>query len=172
MKQGEKFPFDHFVYCNIGNPQAVGQKPVSFPRQVISCILYGYKNYSKMNMNMTNDMKSDIVTRAENTVLSLDSNINKYTDKRGNHEIRKNVADFINNRDGLDNVTADDILLSNGASSSIKLALESLIFEKGDAVMVPVPQYPLYSATLALKGAVLVPYYLKEEKEWGIDVSI
>ena len=36
--------------------------------------------------------------------------------------------------------------------------------------MVPIPQYPLYSATLSLLGAKLVPYYLEEEKEWGIDV--
>ena len=36
--------------------------------------------------------------------------------------------------------------------------------------MVPVPQYPLYSATLSLLGAKLVPYYLDEKKNWGVNV--
>jgi alanine transaminase len=40
-----------------------------------------------------------------------------------------------------------------------------------DAVLVPIPQYPLYSATLALYGGTLLPYYLQEDKEWGLDVA-
>ena len=35
--------------------------------------------------------------------------------------------------------------------------------------MVPIPQYPLYSALLTLDGGTLVKYYLDEEKSWGID---
>jgi len=38
--------------------------------------------------------------------------------------------------------------------------------------MVPIPQYPLYSASLNLLGAKLLPYHLNEEKQWGIDVNI
>jgi aspartate/methionine/tyrosine aminotransferase len=40
-----------------------------------------------------------------------------------------------------------------------------------DAVLVPIPQYPLYSATLALYGGTLLPYYLQEEKGWALDVK-
>jgi glutamate--glyoxylate aminotransferase len=37
--------------------------------------------------------------------------------------------------------------------------------------MVPVPQYPLYSATIALLGGTLVPYYLEETANWGLDTN-
>lgn len=36
-------------------------------------------------------------------------------------------------------------------------------------ILVPVPQYPLYSAAIALFGGALVPYYLEEEANWGLD---
>ena len=38
-------------------------------------------------------------------------------------------------------------------------------------MLVPIPQYPLYSAGLALFGGTLIPYYLKEENKWGLDVN-
>jgi aspartate/methionine/tyrosine aminotransferase len=37
--------------------------------------------------------------------------------------------------------------------------------------MVPIPQYPLYSALLTLEGGLMVKYYLEEEKNWGINAS-
>lgn len=38
-------------------------------------------------------------------------------------------------------------------------------------VLVPVPQYPLYSATISLFGGSLVPYFLEETANWGLDVN-
>ena len=38
-------------------------------------------------------------------------------------------------------------------------------------ILVPVPQYPLYSAAIALFGGSLVPYYLEETANWGLDVN-
>ena len=38
-------------------------------------------------------------------------------------------------------------------------------------ILVPVPQYPLYSAAIALLGGSLVPYYLEETANWGLDVN-
>jgi len=40
-----------------------------------------------------------------------------------------------------------------------------------DGVMVPIPQYPLYSASIALYGGELVPYYLDEQNGWGLDMN-
>ena len=37
-------------------------------------------------------------------------------------------------------------------------------------ILVPVPQYPLYSAAISLFGGSLVPYYLDEEANWGLDL--
>jgi len=37
--------------------------------------------------------------------------------------------------------------------------------------MIPIPQYPLYSALITLNGGTLVPYYLDESKNWALDVK-
>jgi glutamate--glyoxylate aminotransferase len=40
-----------------------------------------------------------------------------------------------------------------------------------DQILVPVPQYPLYSAAISLFGGSLVPYYLEETANWGLDIN-
>ena len=40
-----------------------------------------------------------------------------------------------------------------------------------DGVLVPIPQYPLYSALLTLYNGKFIPYYLDEEKNWGLDAT-
>lgn len=47
----------------------------------------------------------------------------------------------------------------------------TLISDENDAFLVPVPQYPLYSAALALYGGTLLPYYLNEDDHWSINVA-
>lgn len=57
-----------------------------------------------------------------------------------------------------------DVLISHlSVSAGVKLVLNLLIRDESDAVMVPIPQYPLYTATLAALGGSFVPYYLDEE---------
>lgn len=67
----------------------------------------------------------------------------------------------------------EDVYLCAGASQSIKAVLNLLnrkIDGKVPGIMVPIPQYPLYSATIAEFGMNLVEYYLNEEKNWGLDI--
>lgn len=61
-----------------------------------------------------------------------------------------------------------------GASDAIKNVLKLLINNvdgKKPGVMIPIPQYPLYSATLAEFDIKQVGYYLDEERGWGLDVT-
>lgn len=60
---------------------------------------------------------------------------------------------------------------ADGASSSVHLLLSAMIKDAQDAFLVPVPQYPLYSAALTLYGGTLVPYYLDEDNGWAVDVD-
>ncbi|KAL8519141.1 hypothetical protein ACS0TY_010180 [Phlomoides rotata] len=48
--------------------------------------------------------------------------------------------------------------------------LNTIIRGEGDGILVPVPQYPLYSATITLLGGSLVPYFLEETANWGLDI--
>jgi alanine transaminase len=64
-----------------------------------------------------------------------------------------------------------DIYLSAGASSGVNTLLHIICAGSQTGVLVPIPQYPLYTATLAVLNATCVPYYLEESKAWGTDVE-
>jgi hypothetical protein len=84
--------------------------------------------------------------------------------------VRAEVAGFISARDGVP-AHASDIFLSDGASPAAQAFLKALIRSRSDGVMVPIPQYPLYSASITLYGGELVPYYLDEENTWAMDIN-
>lgn len=67
----------------------------------------------------------------------------------------------------------EDVYLCAGASQSIKAVMNLLnrkIDGKNPGIMVPIPQYPLYSATIAEFGMNQVGYYLDEDNNWGLDI--
>jgi alanine transaminase len=64
-----------------------------------------------------------------------------------------------------------DIYLSAGASSGVNTLLHVICADEKSGILVPIPQYPLYTATLSVLGATCVPYYLDEGKSWGTDLS-
>lgn len=76
----------------------------------------------------------------------------------------------IKERDGHD-CHVDDLYLTEGASGAVKNILQILIRNEKDAILIPFPQYPLYSAAIALLGGTVVPYYPDENKGWQIDPS-
>lgn len=98
--------------------------------------------------------------------------VGSYSDSAGIEVIRRHAAEYIQNRDGCP-ARYEDIYLCAGASQSIKSVLALLNRElngKTPGVMVPIPQYPLYSATIAEYGMEQIGYYLDESKNWGLDI--
>ncbi len=61
--------------------------------------------------------------------------------------------------------------MTNGASEGVRTAFTMLIRNSNDGVMIPIPQYPLYSALITLNGGRQIPYYLDETQNWALDVS-
>lgn len=59
--------------------------------------------------------------------------------------------------------------MTNGASEGVRHVFKLLIREKNDGIMVPIPQYPIYSALCTLERGTMVKYYLEEDKNWGVD---
>ncbi len=134
IKDGKDYPFKDFIQCNIGNPQAVGQKAITFPREVMGCLLSNSDNNYKREG--TEEMKTDIVARAKQIKTGFNDNLDKLTSHRGNRKIRKKVANFIMKRDGVTGIDETNIMLSNGASTSIKYTLKSILSEPTDAVII------------------------------------
>ena len=65
-----------------------------------------------------------------------------------------------------------DIYLSAGASSGVNTLLHVICADDRSGILVPIPQYPLYTASLSVLNARCVPYLLDESKNWGTDLAI
>ena len=88
----------------------------------------------------------------------------------GNPYIRQEIANHITKQSNQP-ANIDTIFISNGASECARMLLFAMIRRPTDGVLVPIPQYPLYSASIALYGGELVPYYLDELNGWSLDMN-
>jgi aspartate/methionine/tyrosine aminotransferase len=114
---------------------------------------------------------SDVKNRARNYLNEI-SSMGAYTQSKGITSVRQNVAKFISKRDNDPNVDVDGIFLTSGASSAVEVVLRSIIRNERDGIMIPIPQYPLYTATIGLLGGQAIKYYLNEDRLWGLDVLL
>jgi alanine transaminase len=162
LADGADLGFKQMVPCNIGNPHAVHQKPISFYREVAACVLCpGILDFK------SDSMPSDVVTRAKEYLAATGQNgVGSYTHSNGLIMVRRQIAAFIEKRDGFP-CDVERLALTTGASEGVKRCISALI-GSGDGLMIPCPQYPLYSAALAMCGGEMVYYNLDEDKNWGI----
>eukprot|EP00605_Chrysophyceae_sp_TOSAG23-4_P000516 GSChrysophyteH1.ASY1.ANO1.582.1 assembled CDS len=141
LQEGKSLPFEHLVLCNIGNPQALKQRPVSFIRDVVSLVVN-----PELVERMPGVFKPDVIARAQ-----------AYLSGPGE-------------RDGFP-ANPDNIFLTNGASEGVRMCMQTIMRPSSagfkDGVLTPIPQYPLYSALTTLLDGHLVPYYLDEAQGWA-----
>jgi len=122
------------------------------------------------NPRILAEFPKDVIARAKayKGMLSGGS-VGAYTDSRGVPGVRDEVAEFITKRDQR-SVSADDIYITNGASRAVCMTLTALLRSAQDGVLVPIPQYPLYSASIQLHNGTLLPYYLDEKDNWSFSL--
>lgn len=92
-----------------------------------------------------------------------------YSDSKGLFAARKAVM-HETQRLGIDDVEMDDIYLGNGVSELISLATLALL-NIGDEVLIPAPDYPLWTASVTLAGGTPVHYLCDESKDWQPDIE-
>ncbi|MFC8719216.1 pyridoxal phosphate-dependent aminotransferase [Kitasatospora sp. NPDC057198] len=92
------------------------------------------------------------------------SNAHGYSDSRGILPARRAVVQYYQQR-GVQGVTVDDVYLGNGVSELIQMAVQALI-DDGDEVLVPMPDYPLWTAVVRFAGGKAVHYLCDEESDW------
>jgi alanine-synthesizing transaminase len=92
-----------------------------------------------------------------------------YTDSKGLFAPRKAVMHYCQEK-GIRGVSVDDVYLGNGASELIVMALNALL-DNGDEVLLPAPDYPLYTAAVALSGGNPVHYICDESSDWFPDLA-
>ena len=99
-------------------------------------------------------------------------NINKssgYTESYGLFEPRKAVMHYTQEK-GIKDVDVDDIILGNGVSELIVMAMQGLI-NNDDEVLIPKPDYPLWTAAVTLAGGKPVHYICDESADWFPDID-
>ena len=96
-------------------------------------------------------------------------NSSGYSDSKGIFAARKAVM-HETQKQGIKGVTLDDIYLGNGASELIVMATNGLL-DDGDQLLLPAPDYPLWTAAASLSGGTPVHYRCDESKGWMPDVA-
>jgi alanine-synthesizing transaminase len=92
-----------------------------------------------------------------------------YTDSKGMFAPRKAVMHYTQSKN-ISGVTIEDIYLGNGASELIVMAMNGLL-NNGDEVLVPAPDYPLWTAAVSLSGGNPVHYICDEQAGWYPDID-
>jgi alanine-synthesizing transaminase len=97
------------------------------------------------------------------------SNASAYSDSKGIFAARKAIMQYCQEK-GIQGVTLDDIYTGNGVSELIVLAMNALL-NNGDEVLVPAPDYPLWTAAVSLSGGTPIHYLCDEAKDWAPDLA-
>lgn len=164
-------PFDEITVANIGNPQELNQKPLTFARQVVSILQYPELLNNRDVLTKEKIFNSDSFDRAERLLRDIGGSVGAYSASQGVYGIRKTAAEYITKRDGGEPSYPEDIFLTTGATSAASYLLSVLCRGPQTGVLIPIPQYPLYTATLALNKSTMIPYYLDEESAWSTNTT-
>lgn len=175
------------IPCHIGNPQALGQEPIFFHRQVLSLVEEPSRIERERTLNhllkdspaFASDQRVSeyVLALSESILANLETGMGAYTESSGPPFIREAIARYIDRRDGADSpvvarANPDHIFVTNGASEGARLLIEMLICDRRAGIMIPIPQYPLYSATIKKYGGIQVNYYPDEENGWSLSASM
>ena len=108
----------------------------------------------------------------QEVILDMLSNVRSsqgYSDSKGIFSARKAIMQYCQLR-GIAGVTMSDIYTGNGVSELINLCMQALL-NNGDEILIPAPDYPLWTATATLAGGNVVHYICDEQSEWYPDID-
>lgn len=97
------------------------------------------------------------------------TNTEGYSDSKGIMQAREAIVKYCRKK-GIEKVTVDDVYTGNGVSELITMSMQGLL-DYGDEVLVPSPDYPLWTASVTLAGGTAVHYICDEQSEWYPDIE-
>uniref|UniRef100_A0AAY5EJN0 alanine transaminase n=1 Tax=Electrophorus electricus TaxID=8005 RepID=A0AAY5EJN0_ELEEL len=143
---GVKKPYKQVLNLSSGDPQALSLKPLTFVRQVLAGCLYPTLLHG-------DTLPADVRQRVQKLLGECHS-----------------ISDFISRRDGVAS-DPDNIYITNGSTAT----LLKLFVPNGSSlqtgVLTPEPSYNGFKFALAAQGALVVPYYLREEQGWAVQLD-
>lgn len=129
------------------------------------------QGYKIINLNIGNpapfgfDAPDEII---HDIILNI-RNAQGYVDSRGLFAARKSVMHYTQTQ-GIKGVEINDVYIGNGVSELIVMAMQALLNE-GDEILVPSPDYPLWTTSVALSGGKPVHYICDEQSDWNPDLD-
>lgn len=118
----------------------------------------------KLNIGNPAPFDFDVPEEIQTDVIRNLPNAQGYCDSKGLYSARKSVMQHYQSR-GILGVDIEDIYLGNGASELIVMAMQALL-DDGDQVLIPSPDYPLWTAAVTLSGGTPNHYKCDEENGW------
>ena len=92
-----------------------------------------------------------------------------YSESKGMFTARKAIMQYCQLK-GIKGVDVNDIYIGNGVSELITMSMQGLL-DNGDEILVPSPDYPLWTASVTLAGGNAVHYMCDEQNEWNPDID-
>ncbi|MGX9417431.1 pyridoxal phosphate-dependent aminotransferase [Vibrio sp. RC27] len=92
-----------------------------------------------------------------------------YGDSKGIYSARKAVVQYYQKK-GLRSLDVEDVYIGNGASELIGMSMQALLND-GDEMLVPAPDYPLWTASVSISGGKAIHYMCDEESDWYPDLD-
>ena len=159
MKQIKKSAKLANVCYDIRGP--VLQKAKQMEEEGHKIIKLNIGNLAAFGFDSPEEIQQDIIHNLPNAA--------GYTDSKGIFAARKAIMHYTQQK-GIKGVTLEDIFVGNGASELIVMAMNGLL-DVGDEVLVPAPDYPLWTAAISLSGGTPKHYLCDEEKGWLPDLN-
>ncbi len=93
-----------------------------------------------------------------------------YSDSKGIPEAREAIAAYFRDMKGIRSVTPEDVYTGNGVCELIVMCMQALL-DAGDEILIPSPDYPLWTAAATLAGGTVVHYVCDESSDWMPDLQ-
>lgn len=127
----------------------------------ISILQLNTGNPAPFGFDAPNEILRDLIINARNS--------EGYSESKGIFSARKAIEQDCQLKK-FPNVSIEDIYTGNGVSELITMSMQGLL-DNGDEVLVPMPDYPLWTASISLAGGTPVHYVCDEEAEWYPDID-
>ena len=156
IKKSKKL--EHVCY-DIRGP--VLDEAMRMERQGYNIIKLNIGNPAPFGFNAPDEVREDLIANL--------SKAQGYSESKGVFSARKAIM-HETQRQGIKGVGVDDIFTGNGVSELIVMAMQALV-DSGDQVLIPMPDYPLWTAAVNLAGGTAVHYLCDEQNGWNPDID-
>lgn len=108
----------------------------------------------------------EIIDKIEKSLTSTEG----YSTSKGLLSAREAIVKYCTKEKGIEGLSVNDVYTGNGVSELITMSMQGLL-DRGDEVLVPSPDYPLWTASVTLAGGTAVHYICDESSDWQPDIA-